>query len=802
MSISRSPHRRRLAAGALTVAALAGGTVAALSTPASATPSGGVVLNEVYGGGGNSGATYNADFIELANRGATDQDLGSWSVQYLPASAGATSTWQVTGLSGSVAASDNYLISEGAPGSTGAALPASQASGTIALSASSGTVALVRSTSPLSCKTVADCASDSSIVDLVGYGGAVVREGADAPAPSATTSATRTSTPDTDDNSADFTAATPTPTGSSATPPPPGPGSVRIHDIQGGSWLSPKAKSTVTDVPGIVTALRTSGSKGFWFQDPAADSDPATSEGVFVYTGSAPTVAPGDSVLVSATVSEYYPGSDDSVLSITELTAPKVTVLSSGNPLPAPVVITPTSVPDTYAPDLGGKNIENTPITPSRSALDYWESLEGMRIEVDDAPVVGPSNSYGEQYVTTKPAQARTYRGGAELLGENETPSGRLEIVAPQGTPPVDVGDTYAGATVGPVDYSAFGGYTLAASTIGTVTKGDLAPVKATPGSKRQLSIATYNVENLAPGDPDSKFARLGDGVVSNLASPDIVAVEEVQDNTGATDDGTVSATTTLQKLTDAIVAAGGPHYSWREIDPVDDQDGGQPGGNIRTVFLFNPNRVQFVDSGSPATDRSTTATQVERSHGAPALTLSPGRIDPTNPVWTTSRKPLVGQFRFNGTNVFVIANHFDSKGGDQDADGRYQYPQRSSEQQRAGQAAAVHGFVQSILAVDKSADVAVVGDLNDYQFSPALKILTTGTAAGAAAPILTDLIDTLPVNQRYTYVYNGVSQVLDHILVTAAPAKRDLQYQVVHVNAEYSDQASDHDPQVVDFRP
>ena len=190
------------------------------------------------------------------------------------------------------------------------------------------------------------------------------------------------------------------------------------------------------------------------------------------------------------------------------------------------------------------------------------------------------------------------------------------------------------------------------------------------------------------------------------------------------------------------------------------------------------------------------------KSHGRPALSLSPGRIDPTNPVWMNSRKPLVGQFRFNGKDVFVIANHFDSKGGDQSADGRYQYPQRVSEQQRAGQAAAVHGFVQSLLALDKSADVAVVGDLNDYQFSPALKILTTGTAAGTAPPILTDLITTLPVNQRYTYVYDGVSQVLDHILVTKAPADHALQYQVVHVNAEYADQASDHDPQVVDFRP
>ncbi|HEY2297540.1 MAG TPA: endonuclease/exonuclease/phosphatase family protein [Jatrophihabitans sp.] len=786
---------------AVSAAALVTAVATGVTSPAGATPSAGAVLSEVYGGGGNSGATYNADFIELANRGAATQDVSGWSVQYLPASASPTASWQVTALTGSIGPADNYLISEANSGSTGANLPASQVSGSINLSGLSGTVALVRSTTALSCKTATDCAADPNVVDLVGYGTAVVHEGNAAPMLSNTTSAGRRAGPDTDDNATDFTAGAPTPTGST-TSAPPEPGPLRIHDIQGGGWLSPQAKQAVTNVPGVVTAVRTSGSSGFWIQDPDPDSDPATSEGVFVYTGRTPTVAAGDSVLVSGTVSEYYPGSDSSVLSVTEIGSPTVTVLSSGNPLPAPVVITPTSVPDTYAPDLGGSDIESTPVTPSRSALDFWESLEGMRVQVDDVPVVGPSNSFGEQYVTTKPDQARTYRGGAELLAENATPSGRLEIITPDGTPAVDVGDSYQGATVGPIDYSAFGGYTLVASTMGTVHKGGLVPVVATPGAAKQLSIATYNVENLAPSDPDSKFARLADGVVTNLATPDIIAVEEVQDNTGATDDGAVDASTTLQKLTDAVVAAHGPRYAWREVDPVNDQDGGQPGGNIRVVFLYNPDRVSFVDAGDASVDRSTTATEVVKSRGRPALTLSPGRIDATNPVWTDSRKPLVGQFRFGGKDVFVIANHFDSKGGDQDADGRYQYPQRSSETQRAGQAAAVHDFVRSILSIDRNADVVVVGDLNDYQFSPALRVLTTGSASGTAAPILTDLITTLPVDQRYTYVYNGVSQVLDHILLGGSADARPWHYQVVHVNAEYSDQASDHDPQVVDVTP
>lgn len=107
---------------------------------------------------------------------------------------------------------------------------------------------------------------------------------------------------------------------------------------------------------------------------------------------------------------------------------------------------------------------------------------------------------------------------------------------------------------------------------------------------------------------------------------------------------------------------------------------------------------------------------------------------------------------------------------------------------------------MQRILSIDRRADVVVLGDLNDFQFSPAMNALRTGTADGTGPSILTDLISTLPVDQRYTYVFNGVSQVLDHILVTSGAGP--VEYQVVHVNAEYTDQASDHDPQLVRLRP
>ncbi len=725
-----------LAGLALAAAILLGG-----ASPGTAAPSSGIVVNEVYGGGGNSGATYTTDFIELRNRGTAAVSLDGWSVQYHSGSA--TGSWQVTQLTGTIAPGAIYLVAE-ATGTGGTQpLPTTQATGTIAMSGTSGTVAVVNGTSALTCSDSVACQAAS--VDLVGYGTGAINETAPAAGASNTDSVQRKDAADSDDNAGDFASGAPTPGATNVGGGGGGtgegdPGPLRIHDIQDSSWLAAHNGEQVTNVPGIVTAIRTAGSsRGYWIQDPDPDSSAATSEGIFVFTSS-PGVAVGDSVLVSGTVRDFYPlSSGDSVattsnLSVTEIGTPTVIVRSHGNALPAPEVIGPGTVPDAYAPDLNGANIESTPITPSRSALDFWESREGMRVEVDDARVVGPSNSFGEQFITTKPTQATTYRGGTEILAENAIPSGRVEVVPTNGTNPgVDVGDVFSGATVGPVDYSQFGGYLIAATTLGTTLHNHLAPVTATAQSAKQLAVATYNVENLAPGDSAAKYDRLAAGVVTNLSKPDVVALEEVQDNTGATDDGTVAAEHTLTKLTDAIVAAGGPRYRWREIDPVDDKDGGQPGGNIRVVFLFDPSRVSFVDRGSLSVNRSTTGTAVVKSHGDPALTLSPGRIDPANPVWTTSRKPLAGEFEFRGSKVFVIANHFNSKGGDQNADGRFQFPAQSSAVQRAGQAQVVHDFVGKILDVDRKADVVVLGDLNDFQFSPSVAALRTGTADGSA---------------------------------------------------------------------
>ncbi|MEU0856217.1 MULTISPECIES: endonuclease/exonuclease/phosphatase family protein [Streptomyces] len=573
---------------------------------------------------------------------------------------------------------------------------------------------------------------------------------------------------------------------------------VRIHDIQGTTRLSPYAGQKVTDVPGIVTATRTYGSsKGFWLQDTTPDDNPATSEGIFVYTSSTPKVAVGDSVTVTGTVSEYVPGGVASgEQSVTEITKPTITTVSTGNAVPAPVVIDAKSVPSRYTPQgdtANGGSINNLPLQPEKYALDYYESLEGMNVQVKDAHVVTATDRYAELWVTVKPHEHHDRRGGTVYGSYDSQNTGRLQIQSLGATadfPKANVGDTLTGTTTGPLDFNQYGGYTLVAGQIGTLKSGGLQRETTEKQTGKQLAVATYNVENLDPSD--KTFDQHAAAIVHNLQSPDIVSLEEIQDNNGATDDGTVDASVTVNKLIDAIVAAGGPKYDWRSIDPVNDKDGGEPGGNIRQVFLFNPERVSFVDR---AGGDSTTAVGVVKEHGKAQLTASPGRIDPTSAAWEDSRKPLVGQFVFQGKTVFVIANHLISKGGDQSLTAQYQPVTRSSETQRHAQAQEVNAFVKDLLKVQKNANVLALGDMNDFEFSGTAKILEGDGELWSA-------IKSLPRSERYTYDYEGNSQVLDQILISPAVRRDSFQYDSVHINSEFNDQISDHDPQVLRFRP
>ncbi|HVK21478.1 MAG TPA: lamin tail domain-containing protein [Actinokineospora sp.] len=790
-------------AALFSAAVLSAGLVAATASTAAAAPSADALIAEVYGGGGNSGATLTNDFIELANAGGAPVDLTGWSVQYLPASASASSPWQVTPLTGALAANGRYLVAEAAGAGGTVALPTPDATGSIPMSATGGTIALVTSTTPLTCKTAADCTADASVRDLVGYGAAVVRETTPTTATTNTTSAARAALVDTDNNSADFAVGAPTPTNSRGETPGgggPAPTPAKISEIQGTTHLS-ALDGTKVSTTGVVTAVRAFGSaRGFWLQDTQPDANPATSEGLFVFTGSTtPTVAVGDAVNAVGTVDEFYPDAAPAssvMLATTELTSATWTVASSGNALPAAEVLTPTTVPDTYAPSPGG-SIEGLTLDPAATSLDFFESREGMRVQVADARVVGATTAFNEVFVTTKPEQNRSARGATVLTGYEQQNSGRLQVLslipfAQHPFPVADVGDTLAGVTAGPVDFSRFGGYVIQATELGDLVSGGIQAEVTRAERTGEISVATYNVENLSPVDPQAKFDRLARAIVTNLSTPDILSLEEIQDNTGPANDGVVAADQTLKKFTDAIAALGGPRYEWRQIDPVDGADGGQPRGNIRVAFLFNPARVSFVDR--PGGD-SVTPVQVGRGRlpFQVKLSASPARIAPADEAWLNSRKPLVGEFSFRGHPVYVVTNHFNSKGGDQPLFGRNQPPSRTSEVQRLKQAALVNDFAKQVLRIDPFANLVVLGDINDFQFSPVMAKLTEGGALRA-------LINDLPETERYSYVFQGNAQALDHTTVSPFVLRPD--YDIVHINAEFSDQASDHDPQVTRFVP
>jgi hypothetical protein len=201
-----------------------------LAVPAARSASPDVVVSQVYAGGGNAGAPFANDFVELFNRGSTAVDVAGWTVQYASASG---ATWQSTALSGSIAPGRHYLVQLASAAAVGAPLPAPDATGTTNLAVSGGKVAVVRDATALTCgASSGSCAGVASIADLVGYGSAADYEGgAAAPAIDNTTAAVRAADgcTDTDANGADFAAATPTPRNTSgpvvacgSTPPPAG----------------------------------------------------------------------------------------------------------------------------------------------------------------------------------------------------------------------------------------------------------------------------------------------------------------------------------------------------------------------------------------------------------------------------------------------------------------------------------------------------------------------------------------------------------------------------------------------------
>jgi len=739
-----------------------------------------LVVNEVdY----DQPSTDTAEFLELKNVSASAIDLDPYSVELVNGNAGGAVIYQTIGLpSVSLAAGDHYVVCGDAATTANCDLDVTP------------DLNLIQNGGP----DAIGLRLGTTLVDALSYegdSGAPYTEGTGAGLEDNSALAGKgiSRCPggfDTDHNSTDFGFRDITPGDANACPPVT---PAAIHEIQGAAHLSPLVGATALTT-GVVTAVSAT---GFWMQDPEPDANVATSEGIFVFTSSAPGVAAGDSVQVTGTVSEFRPAAVN--LSTTELVAPSFGVISTGNSLPAPIVIGSGGrvPPNKVIEDDATGSVDTSGVfDPASDGIDFYESLEGMRVQVNTPVAVGPRSGFGEIPVVGDNganAGVRTNRGGVVISADDFNPERIILDDVVLATPSANVGDHFEEPAVGVLDYS-FANFKLQITE--ALTRDDEGLVREVTRAPRdqEIAVATYNVENLDPLDGAAVFARHADYIVNHLRSPDLIAIEEIQDNNGSTNDATTDASTTWNTLIAAITAAGGPVYSYRQIDPVDDQDGGEPGGNIRVGFLFRSDReLQFIDRPGGT---STAATSVVSRPSGPQLSLSPGRIDPANAFFANSRKPLVGEFRMRGRKVFVLVHHFNSKGGDDPLFGHVQPPTRLSEVQRHGQAQVVNSFVDSILALDPKANVIVLGDINDFEFSETVSILEGG--------VMSSLMNTLPKDERYSYVFEGNSQVLDQILAsTNLRNSFAINYDVVHVNSEFADQASDHDPQVarIEFR-
>jgi predicted extracellular nuclease len=304
------------------------------------------------------------------------------------------------------------------------------------------------------------------------------------------------------------------------------------------------------------------------------------------------------------------------------------------------------------------------------------------------------------------------------------------------------------------------------------------------------LTIATFNLRNLGAAAPPSRVARLGAIIAGDLGGPDILAVQEIMAEPPGLANGPVPADATFQVLIDAVRAAGGPRYAFREIPPLASQDGGMVGANIRVGVLFDPTRVDFPDRGQAG---PTDSVGIRIGEGRrPSLTLNPGRIAPAHPAfagddrrrWAPSRKALAAEFTSQGQRLFVIVCHFKSMRALNRREEDY------AKKQRHAQAEIVWRFAADLLACDPQAAIVLLGDLNDLPGSKTLKLLKGET--------FHNLLDDLPRGQCYTRRHGHQAQALDHILVSPA-LRRGATGRILHLNSDVTpsapEPASDHDP-------
>jgi len=561
-----------------------------------------------------------------------------------------------------------------------------------------------------------------------------------------------------------------------------------IGEVQGESHESPLVGKEVVINNVVVTKTDKT---GFYVQDKVSDNNPKTSDAIYV--ASKDKVESGDLLKVQGTVKEGYmeeysvkPGQTfkkpAGSLTVTQIINATITKLGKAD-LPKALNISEKMPKDI---------VDNTPTkyNPETEALDYWESLEGMRVEVTKPKVTGPQYK-GDIYVLPGDYKGQKLNN---IGGVNLRPGVQNTEVLP-----ITVGNKFVAKAkdyfndniTGVVTYKNKT-YKIDPSSVPAIQDGGLKrEVSKIYPSEDKLTIASYNIENFSANSsghdetPEEKVDKIANSFIKEVHSPDIITLIEVQDNNGGVNDGTVDGVKSGEKLAQRIKSLGGPDYKYTEIAPVDGKDGGKPGANIRVAYLYNPKRVTLIGKEKGGSEE---AARFVNGH----LEKNPSRVDPTSVHFEKVRKSLAAEFDFKGERIVVIANHLKSKLGDDAIYGSNQPSVENTRPKRIEEAKILNAFIKEGLRQNPNLKFVLTGDFNDFEFSDSVRTIVGNE--------LVNLMAEHEQGDRYSYFYRGSNQSLDNILISKN-IKDKVVFSPVHINASFMEEhgrASDHDPVVV----
>jgi 5'-nucleotidase len=776
------------------------------STGAQAAPSTGasVVINEVYGGGGNAGAAFDRDFIELVNKTNGPVDVSTWSLQY--ASTAGTS-WQRTNLTGSIPAGGRIVVGEAFGADTSLPDVPVDISGSIAMSGSGAKVALVNTQTALPGTTCTDACSDlPQVIDFVGWGAANDWAGAGpAPGTSNSTSVSRNSTStNTANNDADFTAGTPTP-GSAAPPPPGTPVPHTIPEVQGVGDTSPLVGQNVI-IEGVVTAAYpTGGFHGFFLQTQGTGPEPnpsGASDGIFVFQSLSGTPLDEDAVVgnfvrVTGKVSEYK-GSSSDQRSLTEVTAAAADIVDAGEDFsPVQALTIPWPTTDAARESIEGMQFQpkgDYTVTNTYATNQYGEVglAVGDHPLIQNTEVAKPGTPAADAVVADNAKRLVTLDDGASTnFLANSFSAGTCaprpipclingDLTPPyvSNTEPVRVGEAATFSAPVVVDYrfdlwrfqptEQVVGPDNAESPVSFTNTRTAAPDTSdidqlgTP----DLRVASFNVLNyftdLGDQDPDCNAYWDRDGNGNN--------VQGGCDQRGAWDAQDLARQT--EKEVSAINALGADVVGLMEIENSAKFGHNRDAALASLVAALNDKAGAgtwaFVPSSTdlPSVDLQDVITNGMIYKPANVMRVDRSRAlgdqSAENQAFGNAREPIAQTFKKKngkGDKFLFVVNHFKSKGsagpfpGDEDTgDG-----QGASVTSRILQAQALRDWVPGVAAEYGAKAVVMAGDYNSYTMEDPLDVLYD---AG-----YTDVGSTFDPDS-YSYSFSGLSGSLDHILV------------------------------------